>query len=176
MNMVAEVKMAELRGTSAKRTTPFTRSTVLIRPRAVHNGSRRPGCGPKGNRDGPWWTLAFAWRSPSRARSPHDDRHARAVRSGGWGLHWADSPQWAENNRSVWPDLQVHGLDSHVSSNALEPWCNRMLRNPRTEGMAVGDGPRLGGWCVSLGSMLGDCRRRRSRTCMRPEQHSVGHG
>lgn len=49
-----------------------------------------------------------------------------------------------------------------------------MKRNLRTEGMAVEDGPRLSGSCVSLESILRPLGHRRSRELPAPERHEWG--
>jgi hypothetical protein len=50
-----------------------------------------------------------------------------------------------------------------------------MLSNLRTEGMAVEDGPRLSGRCVSLESMLHPPRHRGRGFCMPHNQALAGH-
>ena len=49
-----------------------------------------------------------------------------------------------------------------------------MKRNLRTEGMAVEDGPRLSGSCVSLESILRPLGHRRSRELPALERHLHG--
>src|ERR1019366_7617671 len=50
-----------------------------------------------------------------------------------------------------------------------------MLSKLRTEGMAVEDGPRLSGCCVSLESMLHPPRHRRSRKLPAPGTNPLSH-